>query len=134
MIVIDLTDDEKILARASAFEAIKAVRTRVGCSILQAKESVDAFRAGRDDPVTVLTAEEISLRDWFAGEYDSSRVSFPDTETMAKYVDEKDIPNPADWLAILALARRAESKLRYDYADAMLAEREKAGALKEVEE
>jgi len=66
----------------------------------------------------------MSLRDWFAGQATVGDTKFPDIETMAEYVGETNTPREDDWLALLAMSHRAMAKLRYDQADAMLAERE----------
>lgn len=63
----------------------------------------------------------VSLRDYAAIHADLSKVDFPDLTTVAEYVGE---PVPDDYFGMLRMAAKAQSKLRYELADAMLAARE----------
>lgn len=68
----------------------------------------------------------MSLRDWFAGTMDLREIEFPNVETLCEYLGESPLdPSEQGWVNLLHLALRAQAKLRYEHADAMLAEREK---------
>lgn len=66
----------------------------------------------------------MSLRDWFAGHIDLNGVEFPSVEAAAVFVG-MDTPDTRDILGLFVLGAKANAKLRYLYADAMLAERAK---------
>jgi hypothetical protein len=69
--------------------------------------------------------EGIALRDWFAGTCDAilSGIVFPDNDTMAKYIGIDAMPS--EFLDRIGVVMYVVAKMRYQCADAMLAEREK---------
>ena len=67
----------------------------------------------------------MSLRDWFAGT-DNLKIEFPDLETLCAFINEPVLdPKEQTWTNLFGLAMRGAARARYQYADAMLAEREK---------
>lgn len=65
----------------------------------------------------------MSLRDYAAIHADVEGIEFPNWKSLASYVDEEE-PDTKDFAGLLALTAKAKAKLRYMYADAMLAARE----------
>lgn len=63
----------------------------------------------------------MTLRDYAAIHADIAKVDFPDLETVAGYVG---VPVPDDYLGMLRMANKAQAKLRYEMADAMIEARE----------
>lgn len=66
-------------------------------------------------------AKGMSLRDYAAIHADITKADFPDVAAVAEYVGE---PSPGDYFGMLRLGIKAQAKLRYEMADAMLAARE----------
>jgi len=62
-----------------------------------------------------------AYRDKLAAEYDVARVQFPSTEAMYAFVG---LPFNSGFLEHLEAAFKAEAKLRYMYADAMMEARD----------
>ncbi len=64
----------------------------------------------------------MSLRDWFAGQYDVSEIKFPDLQSAARFLGE-EMPYESDFASMVAFSCRLKAKLKYMGADAMLAAR-----------
>jgi len=78
-----------------------------------------AFSPGTVNP----GSEGISLRDYAAIHADLARTEFHNIESAADFVGEA-VPLATDMEGMLRLSARAGAKIRYIYADAMLAARE----------
>lgn len=77
----------------------------------------------------MMTTKEIAaMRDKLAAEYDMTRIQFPSDEVICEFVG---MPYSNKYLEVLAASLKAEAKLRYMYADAMMEARK---ASKEVAE
>lgn len=64
----------------------------------------------------------MSIRDWFAGQYDVSSIKFPDVESAARFLGEEP-PDRSNFASLVELSFRLNAKLKYIGADAMLAAR-----------
>lgn len=83
-----------------------------------------SYMADHKDRGPVLIHEPgMTLRDYAAIHADLSRMQFPDTNAAAAYLGE---PAPDDLNEAIDLSARVAARLRYQFADAMLAERAKA--------
>lgn len=67
----------------------------------------------------------MSLRDYFAIHADIARIDFASMNHVAEFIGEAP-PDDDDFPALLTLGMKVASRLRYMYADAMLAERERS--------
>ncbi|MGX1786814.1 hypothetical protein ACWIGM_08765 [Bosea sp. NPDC055332] len=65
----------------------------------------------------------MSLRDYAAIHADVDGIQFPSWRAAAAFVGA-EAPDESDFAGLLALTARTQAKLRYLYADAMLAARE----------
>lgn len=65
----------------------------------------------------------MSLRDYFASTADLGRTEFATIQHICDFVGEENVPESMD--GMMLLAAKAAAKLRYVFADAMLAERDK---------
>lgn len=86
----------------------RQIRDELGIGLYDAKELL-SYSGG------------MSLRDYAAIHTDISKVNFPDLETVADYAGATV---PDDYLGMLRVAIKAQAKIRYEMADAMLAARE----------
>lgn len=77
----------------------------------------------KDRGPVAIYAPGMSLRDYAAIHADITKVAFPDVQSLADFCGEAV---PQDRFGLLALSARAQAKIRYMHADAMLAERAKA--------
>ena len=68
----------------------------------------------------VVNSKGLSLRDWFAGQYDVSGIKFPDIESAAKFLGEEP-PDKSDFVSLVEMSFRLNAKLKYMGSDAMLA-------------
>jgi hypothetical protein len=68
------------------------------------------------------TAPEMTLRDWFAGNMPIQSYNINDISDAAAFVGISP-PDADDFEAMFELAAKVEAKVRYIYADAMLAAR-----------
>lgn len=66
----------------------------------------------------------MTLRDYFATNGDMSKIEFNDMPSLFEFLGE-EMPSSLDTKAALEAAARCNAKLRYMFADAMLAERKK---------
>ncbi|HAX40271.1 MAG TPA: hypothetical protein DCY10_05295 [Clostridiales bacterium] len=79
----------------------------------------DEAKIGIHKPIDEYTK---TLRDEFAMSVDTSRIEFPDMQSLADFVGV-DEPDGKDFVSCLGLAATANAKIRYMFADAMLAAR-----------
>lgn len=66
----------------------------------------------------------MTLRDWFAGHFDSTDFTFNNLECAAKFAG-LPVPQSGDDEALLELGIAVKARLHFMFADAMLAERSK---------
>lgn len=90
---------------------------------MSSDQIIDGGPAFPGAPAGSHGAPGMSLRDYAAIHADLSRMVFPDTDAAAAFLGE---PAPVDLNEAIALSARVAARLRYQFADAMLAERSKA--------
>ena len=73
----------------------------------------------------IVQAEGMSLRDWFAATGPDELFKFHSLDDAAKLMGV-DAPDPEDSAAIIAFAFALQAKMRFAYADAMIAARSEA--------
>jgi len=61
----------------------------------------------------------MSLRDWFAAQFEWGDLEFGSLEKAAEFLGEER-PDVNDFEAMLAFRMRVEAKVKYMFADAML--------------
>lgn len=86
---------------------------------------IDLVALWEDEPVAAPAATTLAktLRDEFAEGCSVEGIVFPDIDTLAEFVGET-APDADDFIGQLRLAKLGEARIRYVYADAMMAARE----------